>query len=119
MSRDTLDHMVAYDLAREMVKKAGFRLHQVSMNSESCYFDHPGRPGVLLRASAHKNKSRIGHSNVVAKVSISPRFHDWTEFSVFCAVRLAIGNYFLKDLKPSEYRGKRGTWETTDGEKHA
>lgn len=111
LSREIIDNVEAHALGISYVKKAGFRLANVSMRSESCYYEHPARPGLLLRVSMHRGKARIGHNNVLAKISFSSRIPQWSEFAVYCAVRMAIGNYFLRDIKPSEYMGKRGTWE--------
>ena len=38
----------------------------------------------------------------------------YSEYSVYCMIRMAIGDYFLRDKTPSRYRGKRGTWENQE-----
>jgi hypothetical protein len=113
MSR--LDHMTAYDLAIALVKKAGFILDHVAMQSETCYYRHPSiKKGRLLRVSTHRGKGRIGHNGVVSKVTCSVRDMHLNANSVENQVIHAIGRYFLTEPKPSEYRGKRGTWEIND-----
>lgn len=37
LSRDPIDAMAAYDLAREIAQKAGFTIANVSRVSETCY----------------------------------------------------------------------------------
>lgn len=117
LARDKIDAHAAYDLARAMAKKAGFRLHHVPPNSESCYFEHPSRPGFLLRLSMHRSKrSPIGLNSVVSRASFSSKTDHWSEFAVYCQMRHAIGDYFLRDPEPSRYKGKRGTWEHSNGD---
>lgn len=116
MSR--LDHLEAYHLAIELVKKAGFVLDHVSRQTETCYFKYPGLIK-LMRISTHRGKkSPIGHNNVCARVSfvkpkslnVAPHY----ESSVHLKIVEAIGNYFLTDPKPSRYKGKKGTWIKDD-----
>jgi hypothetical protein len=113
MSR--LDYMVAYDLAIQLVKKAGFVLDHVAMQSETCYYRHPSvKKGRLLRVSTHRGKRRIGHNGVVSKVTCGRKDMHLNPTSVENQVIHAIGRYFLTEPKTSEYRGKRGTWENND-----
>lgn len=111
MSR--IDHMTAYHLAIDLVKRAGFELAFVSQKSESCYYFHPSRSRErTLRLSAHKSKkSPIGMSNVCARASFTPKETTHTETNVYNKVAFAIGRYFLEEPPPSRYEGKRGTWE--------
>lgn len=106
-----IDHLTAYHLAIDLVKKAGFTLAHVSMNSESCYYSHPARHPLTLRLSTHRNKSPIGLSNVVAKMTFSARDLYLTPTQVRNMVTWAVGSYFVRDPAPSRYHGKRGTWE--------
>lgn len=106
-----IDSMTAFNLAIELVKKAGFVLEHVAMRSETCYFRHPAiKKGRLLRVSTHRGKGRIGQNGVVSKVTCGIRDMNLTATSVENHVIYAIGRYFLTEPKPSEYRGKRGTW---------
>jgi hypothetical protein len=110
MSR--ISHMAAYDMAIELVKKAGFQLDHVSRQTETCYFYHPSRRPLLMRVSAHKNNgSPLGLNNVLARVSFSYGEHMFTPTIVTNRVTWAIGQYFLGDPRPSKYKGKKGTWE--------
>lgn len=107
-----MDNLEAYDLAISLVKRAGFILDHVAMSSETCYFRHPAiKKGRLLRVSTHRGKGRIGHNGVVSKVTCSQRDMHLNPTSVENKVIHAIGRYFLTEPRPSEYRGKRGTWE--------
>lgn len=106
-----MNYLEAYHLALDLIKKAGFELHTVSARSEACYYFHPARKPYLLRIAQHrKSKSNIGLSNTVAKVTFSTK-HDFSNQYVRSALALAIGRYFMDDPKPSEYYGKKGTWE--------
>lgn len=111
MSR--IDNITAYHLAIDLVKQAGFVLDHVSMQSETCYYRHPAvKKGRLLRVSTHRSKGgRIGFNGVVSKVTCGPRDMHLNPTTVKNQVITAIGRYFLTEPKPSEYRGKRGTWE--------
>lgn len=111
MSR--FDHMAAFNLAIELVKKAGFVLDHVAMQSETCYYRHPClKKGRLLRISTHRGKGRIGHNGVVSKVTCGAKDMHLNPTSVENQVIHAIGRYFLTEPRPSEYRGRRGTWES-------
>jgi hypothetical protein len=106
-----MNHLDAYHLALSLIKKAGFELHTASAQSEACYYFHPSRKPYLLRIAQHRQKrSHMGMSNTVAKVTFSTK-HDFSQQYVRSALALAIGRYFLDDPKPSEYYGKKGTWE--------
>lgn len=109
----SFDYIAALQLATELVKRAGFVLDYVSMNSESCYYRHPSlKKGRLLRISSHRSKGCvIGHGGVVSKVTCSRKNMHLNPTSVENQVIYAIGRYFLTEPKPSEYRGRRGTWE--------
>jgi hypothetical protein len=111
MSR--IDHLTAYHLAIDLVKRAGFQLFQAASVSESCYYFHPGRGrDRLLRLSAHKSKKApIGLSNICARATFTPKDPYHTEINVYNKVAFAIGRYFLEEPPPSRYAGKRGTWE--------
>lgn len=106
--------MDAYDMAIALVKKAGFILDHVALQTETCYYRHPSiKKGRLLRVSTHRSKGgRIGLNGVVSKVTCSPNDMHLNPSSVENQVIHAIGRYFLTEPKPSEYRGKRGTWES-------
>lgn len=110
-----IDHLDAYHLAIELVKKAGFEFSHASMSTESCYYVHPARRPYLLRVSAHKTKhSPIGLNNVVARVSFTKgeeKHGIHTERNVLNRVTWAVGQYFLNEPAPTRYYGKRGTWE--------
>lgn len=112
MSRDTIDAVAAFELAISYAYKAGFTRAFISMKTESCYFTHPGRPGVLMRLSMHKNsKSPIGMAPVVARAAFAPKNSHLSEYMVWNTMRFVIGDYFLRPAPPSNYKGKRGTWE--------
>lgn len=104
----------AYHLALDLVKKAGFTLHQASMNSETCYYTRPSRVPLLLRVSMHPSKrSPIGmRGKTIARITISPKTDTVDpEIHTRNLVAIGIGRYFINDPKPSEYHGKKGTWE--------
>jgi hypothetical protein len=111
-----MTHLEAYHLALDLVKKAGFKLHQASMQSEACYYYHPAREPLLLRVATHSSKrGAMGLTGVVAKVTYSPKDkHDLSEAHVRNLLAIAIGRYFMTDPKPSRYYGKRGTWEDNE-----
>ncbi|SRR5229473_120598 len=107
-----LDHVAAREHASALLKKAGFRLHQVSQSSTSVYYLHPAREPYLLRVSDHPSKHDvIGLPNTVARLTISPKDQYLTEMHVQNLVTMAIGRYFLGEPKPSRYYGKKGSWE--------
>lgn len=109
-----IDGMTAYHLAVDLVKRAGFQFAHSASNSETCYYFHPshGRSR-LLRLSAHKSKhAPIGLSNVCARATFTPKDPYHTETNVYNKTAFAIGRYFLEPPPPSDYKGKRGTWET-------
>lgn len=108
-----INYLTAYHMAIELVKRAGFQFAFSAMKTESCYYFHPGRGrNYLLRLSAHKSKhSPIGLNNVCARVSFPPKCLVFTKKSVYNAVALAIGTYFLEDPPPSKYQGKRCDWD--------
>jgi len=113
-SRDPIDAVTAYDLARSIAREAGFTLAFVSQKTESCYFTHHGRPGVLMRLSMHKNsKSPMGQNNVVARAAFAPTNSHLSEYMVWNTMRFVIGDYFMRPVPQSRYKGKRGTWEAT------
>lgn len=105
-----ITNIEAYDLALSLMKRAGFVLDHVSRISETCYFHHPARKPLLLRASTHKSKkSPIGLNDVVARVTFTNK--DTTHLNekyVFDRVTWAIGQYFLADQKPTRYQRKHG-----------
>ena len=106
-----IDHLTAYHLAVDLVKKAGFRLVHASRSSESCYYNHPALPDRRLRLSTHKSsKSPIGHSGVCARLSFSPKDQTHSELNVYNKVAFAIGRYFLTEPLPSEYKGPKESW---------
>jgi hypothetical protein len=105
MSR--IDRFTAHNLATDLLKKAGFTLYKVSRVSESCYFHHPARMGLMLRLSAHKsNKGPIGVETTLVNVSFTEHDekHLLTQTVVKNRVIWAIGYYFLADPKPSKYK---------------
>lgn len=104
----------AYHMAQDLVKKAGFELHQVSRISDTCYYTHPQRRPLLLRLGTHTSKhAPMGlKANTLAKATFSRKSsHGFSESHVRNVVAMAIGLYFLQDPKPSEYYGRKGTWE--------
>lgn len=111
-----MDHLDAYHFALDLVKKAGFKLHTPSMQSEACYYYHPAREPLLLRIATHSQKrGGMGLSGVVARVTYSPKDkHDLSEEHVRNLLAMAIGRYFMDEPKPSRYYGKRGTWENNE-----
>jgi hypothetical protein len=112
LSRDRIDAITAFDFAISLAYKAGFTRAFVSMKTESCYFTHAGRPDVLMRLSMHRNKkSPMGLGNVVARATFAPRNSHLSEYMVWNTMRFVIGDYFLRPVPASKYRGKRGTWE--------
>lgn len=114
LSRDRIDAVTALDFAISLAYQAGFTRAFVSMKTESCYFTHAGRPGVLMRLSMHRNaKSPIGLGSVVARASFAPTNSHLSEYMVWNTMRFVVGDYFLRPVKPSEYKGKRGSWETS------
>jgi hypothetical protein len=107
-----LDHITARECAVALLRKAGFKLHQVSQSSTSVYYLHPAREPYLLRVSDHRSKrDLIGLPFTVARLTISPKDQYLTEHHVENLVVSAIGRYFLGDPKPTRYYGKKGTWE--------
>lgn len=108
-----LKHLDAYHHAIELAKKAGFVLSHVARTSETCYYYHPAvGTRKLLRLSTHKSKHvPIGMNAVVARASFTPKDNNHTPTNVYNKIAWAIGRYFLEEPKPSEYKGKRGTWE--------
>lgn len=112
LSRDRIDAFAAYDYAIALAYRAGFTRAFVSMKTESCYFTHAGRPGVLMRLSMHKNsKSPMGLNNVVARAAFAPKNSHLSQYMVWNTMRFVIGDYFIRPVPPSKYRGKKGTWE--------
>lgn len=112
LSRDRIDAISAYDFAISLAYEAGFTRAFVSMKTESCYFTHAGRPGVLMRLSMHKNsRSPMGMNNVVARAAFAPTNSHLSKYMVWNTMRFVIGDYFLRPIPASKYRGKRGTWE--------
>lgn len=103
----SLDHLEAYHLAIELAKKAGFVLHHVSMNSETCYYEHPSRLGCFLRLSTHKNKTPIGIGGVAARLTLGRNAPHVSEDSVHKMMVKAVGEYFLRDAEPSKYDGPK------------
>ena len=126
-----MDPLDAYHLALDLMKKAGFTLHTASRQSEACYYSHPSRHPLLLRVAMHPSKkSPMGlQANTLARVTISPHDRGLTDehhgpLHVENLVAIGIGRYFLKEPKPSNYIGKKGTWEHlavhgASGEGHA
>jgi hypothetical protein len=108
-----IHNLDAYHLAIELVKRAGFQFAFAAMRSESCYYFHPGRGrDRLLRLSAHSSKhSPMGLNNVCARVSFTPNDPYHTKKNVYSRVAFAIGRYFMEEPPPSQYKGKRGSWE--------
>jgi hypothetical protein len=108
-----LDNREAFHYALELVKKAGFTLVTASSKTEACYFVHPQRDPYQLRIAMHKRKrAPVGMTPILSKVTILPSDrHGYSEEHTENLVAMAIGRYFLADPKPSEYYGKRGTWE--------
>ncbi len=115
LSRDPIDALTAFDFAISLAYQAGFNRSFVSMKTESCYFSHPGRDGVLMRLSMHRNKgSPMGMNNVVARATFAPSNSHLSKYYVWNAMRFVIGDYFMRPIPPSKYKGKRGTWETDE-----
>jgi hypothetical protein len=111
----TMTNVEAYHFAQELVKKAGFALHVASMRSEACYYSHPARAPLLLRLATHKSKrSLIGmRASTVARLTLRDNAgHYYSEEHVRNMLAMAIGRYFMNDPRPSEYFGKKGTWES-------
>ena len=108
-----LDHLVAYNMAVDILKQAGFVLNNVSNRSESCYYYHPSRgKKFLLRVSTHKSKRcPMGLKQAVAKVTFSRKDLHCYEHTVKNKLIMAVGRYFLAEEIPSRYKGRRGTWE--------
>lgn len=109
MSR--IDRFEAQQLASEMLKSAGFTLFKASRTTESCYYHHPAREGLLLRLSTHKaNKGPIGLEAVLVNVSFTE--HDEKQLLTPTVVKnrviWGIGYYFLADPKPSKYKRGEG-----------
>lgn len=112
LSRDPIDAITALEFAIKLAYQAGFTRAFISRKTESCYFKHQGRPGVLMRLSMHKNsKSPIGMDPVVARAAFAPTNSHLSLYMVWNTMRFVIGDYFLRPAKPSSYRGRRGTWE--------
>lgn len=104
----------AHARACEIIKAAGFEMVSVASNSESCYYAHPSRKPLLIRVSMHKSdRSPIGLRFVVARLTFTAKDTPYlSDALVLQRVRWAIGQYFTTEPRPSEYRGKRGTWES-------
>lgn len=101
-----LDHIAAREYAVRLLKKAGFQLHQVALQSTTSYYYHLARAPYLLRVSDHPSKrSPIGLPHSVARLTISPKDQYLTERHVENLVINAIGRYFLMDPEPSRYDG--------------
>lgn len=105
-----ISHIQAWELASKLLKQAGFIINNVSLCSETCYYYHSAKYPNLLRLSHHKNKSKIGMNAVLSKITISERDMHCTELNITNKVIYAIGKYFVEIPKPSQYKGKRGTW---------
>lgn len=104
MSR--IDCITALQLGANLLKKAGFTLHHVSRRSDSCYYEHPARQGMMLRLSTHKYRGApIGRECVVACCSFTPadELQLLTQTIVNNRITWAIGRYFLADEKVSKY----------------
>jgi hypothetical protein len=112
-----LDHITAREHAAALLRKAGFRLHQVSQQSTSVYYFHPAREPYLLRVADHPSKDGpMGLSLTVARLTISPKDRYLTERHIENLVTTAIGRYFLMDPKPSRYDGpKQGIHGQSEG----
>lgn len=109
-----MTYLEAYHLGLALVKKAGFELAQVSKISETCYYTHPARRPYLLRVSTHTSKrGPMGlQSNTLARATFSRKdTHEFSEMHVNNVIAMAIGRYFIGDPKPSNYYGRKGTWE--------
>lgn len=114
MSR--IDNVTAFHLALDLIKRAGFVHKFTAQRTESCYYCHPSTPDRLIRVSSHSTKkSPIGLSGVYARLTFTPKDLHHTHLNVRNKVAFAIGAYFLGDTRqtPSEYRGKKGTWENS------
>lgn len=103
-----LDHIEAREHAVALLKKAGFRLYQVSLQTTTAYYSHPARNPFLLRVADHPSKHEIiGKSETVSRLTISPKDAYLTEKHIENLVVTAIGRYFLMDPKPSRYDGPK------------
>ena len=98
MNPDEIDHVMAYDLAVDMVTKAGFVLHHAAPKSESCYYAHPSKSPLLFRISRHKSPYPLGAYDVTARVSFTYRETSLTRQRVAERVMLAIGRYFISEV---------------------
>lgn len=108
MNMSRIDRFEAQQLASDMLKHAGFTLFKVALATESCYYQHPARAGLLLRLSAHKSNKGppIGLEAVLVNVSFTEHDerHLLTPTVVRNRVTWAIGHYFLADPKVSKYK---------------
>lgn len=81
--------------AGELLIAAGFKLHNVSMKSEACYYKHPAHIGLIRIATHGRQKNKFHHTPVIAKVTYSskspPRAWESAQNHLFAAV----GRYFL------------------------
>ena len=111
-----IDSHTAYNMAIDLLKRAGFELAFVARQTESCYYEHSSRRSRYMRVSMHRSKkSPIGLNGVAARLTftLADEKITMTEKTVTNRVKWAIGEYFMHEFKTSQYRGKRGTWETT------
>jgi hypothetical protein len=102
------------DKAMARLKDIGFTLAYVSMKSEACYFQYPGKKGVI-RVSAHrlkcnKKKNSINGNHIISKITFNknaPAMSDYGFKRMMCD---AVGTYFI-DQSPSP-TPKPGAGET-------
>lgn len=103
----------------DMLKAIGFEQVYISRKTEACYYKLPGRFG-LLRVSAHRNKHPpIGLDPIASKITFRGNCHSGANLLVtsengfMTQVYIGIGQYMMRsaEQKPSEYKGKKGTWE--------
>lgn len=72
-----MDYVEALQLATDLVKRAGFVLHYISMNSESCYYRHPAvKKERLLRISSHKGSNKIGNAESGRRDHVQSEEHE-------------------------------------------
>ena len=89
----------------ELVKKAGFILHENSMQSEACYYRYPGKSG-LLRIAAHRysrTQSRLNPAkNVICCLTFGETYTAKCKGSVDAKIMMAVGKFFLNAPNGSE-----------------
>jgi hypothetical protein len=88
------------DNASSLLRAAGFQLFHTSLKSEACYYELPGRPG-LMRVATHKSKRathRLSGRPVCARITFSPNMRPRSADGFRRMVALAVGQFMLAEI---------------------